>query len=210
MFEAALALFERGGVMMYPLLVCSILVVTLTLERILVLRNAALLPKNGLQLWADWFGSGLKKDQAPNPNSTALVNQILGPLCPYFPIELPRLEERLSDLSRKAKNRLERGGVYLDTIAGVAPLLGLLGTVLGMVEGFAKLSLAGAAKIEALSSGISEALLTTVAGLLIGIPALGAANLFTRHIENLLLGAEDQINDLLDQYPAQMLRHEDR
>ena len=94
---------------------------------------------------------------------------------------------------------MEQGLVLLDTIAGVAPLLGLLGTALGMIRVFAQLSTTGAAKMEALSSGISEALFTTVTGLCIGIPALIAANLISRHIDNLMLNLEDQLNQLLDE-----------
>ncbi|MDT8446543.1 MAG: MotA/TolQ/ExbB proton channel family protein [bacterium] len=208
MFPLIFDLFERGGIMMYPLLLCSVLVLTLTIERVLVLRRQSLLPKSALERWRSWLGQGVPVPLPPS--SPALLDQLLLPILPYFPIPLSRLEERFSDLSRKAKNRLERGVVYLDTIAGVAPLLGLLGTALGMVEVFAKLSLGGQTKIEALSGGISQALLTTVAGLVVGIPALIAANLFTRQIENLLLSAEDQVNGLLDQYFDQMIDHETR
>jgi len=210
MYQAVLSLFEQGGVMMYPLLLCSLVSFTLTLERLIVLRSLPLLSQKNFELWSRWIAAGIDKDNLPKSNPNTLIDQLLTPLVPYLPIELPRLEERISDLSRKAKNRLERGVVYLDTIAGVAPLLGLLGTALGMVEVFAQLSASGHAKMEALSSGISQALLTTVAGLVIGIPALIAANLLTRHIENLLLKVEDQVNDLLDQYYPQLVRHENR
>lgn len=206
MIDSLFTLFQRGGIMMYPLLACSVLVVTVTIERMVVLRRVLLLPKSSYERLARSLAEG--ELEAPK-DSAALLDQMLGPLLPYLPLPLARLEERFSDLSRKAKNRLERGLVYLDTIAGVAPLLGLLGTALGMVEVFAKLSLGGQTKIEALSGGISQALLTTVTGLVVGIPALIAANLFTRKIENLLLKAEDQVNQLLDQY-YQKIVDEDR
>ena len=88
----------------------------------------------------------------------------------------------------------------MDTIAGIAPLFGLLGTALGMVEVFSRLSGSGETKMEALSSGISEALYTTVTGLVIGIPALIAYNLLSRQIDNLLLIADEQVNDLLTEF----------
>jgi len=210
MYQAALSLFEQGGVMMYPLLLCSLITFTLTVERLIVLRSGPLVSSTSLKKWIRWIDEGMDKDALPANQPAPLIDQLLVPLVPYLPIELARLEERLSDLSRKARNRLERGVVYLDTIAGVAPLLGLLGTALGMVEVFAQLSAAGHAKMEALSSGISQALLTTVAGLLVGIPALIAANLFTRHIENLLLKAEDQVNTVLDEHYTSLVDHENR
>ncbi|MGK0290833.1 MAG: biopolymer transport protein ExbB, partial [bacterium] len=122
------------------------------------------------------------------------------------PMPHERLEERIADLSRKQKHQLERGMVFLETIAGIAPLFGLLGTALGMVEVFSRLSAMGEAKISALSSGISQALFTTVAGLFIGIPALIAYNLLNRHIQNLLIEAENQINLLVDGFHDQMVQ----
>ena len=88
----------------------------------------------------------------------------------------------------------------MDTIAGIAPLFGLLGTALGMVEVFSRLSITGEAKMSALSSGISQALFTTVAGLCIGIPSLIAFNLLSRHIERILIITEDQLNTLIDEH----------
>ena len=206
MTEEIQILFERGGVMMYPLLFCSLVVVTFVLERGMQLSRKRLFPAETLETWK---GRLADKPSEPRPHSSALLDQMLSPIEDYFPMPISRFEERLSDLSRKARNRMERGIVFLDLIGGVAPLLGLLGTTLGMIEVFSKLSTSGQAKIEALSGGISEALFTTVTGLLIGIPALVAANLYARHIENQLLVAEDQINGLLDQFYDQMVDHED-
>ena len=208
MTEELLILFARGGAMMYPLLLCSLLVVTFAIERALQLNSGRLFTKATLEAWKTRLSSGSM--EPPASSSAALLDQMLGPIQGYFPLPIARFEERLSDLSRKARNRLERGLVFLDLIGGVAPLFGLLGTALGMIDVFSKLSSSGQAKIESLSGGISEALFTTVAGLAIGIPALIAANLYARHIENQLLKVEDEINGLLDQFYDKMVEHENR
>ncbi len=185
---------------MIPLAVCSFLVLLITLERLLILRNGRLISKKYLKNWKQWFQSDMRHTALPNKKKPSILNCMLVPLIHYFPLPQSRLEERLADISRKEKHRLERGLVILDTIAGIAPLFGLLGTALGMVEVFSRLSVAGEAKMSALSSGISQALFTTVAGLCIGIPALIAYNLFSRHVESILLTAEDQLNQLIDEF----------
>jgi len=200
MTEQLEVIFNKGGIMMIPLSICSFLVILIALERVLVLRKNRLLNPRYLKTWKSWFNNGMKLNNIPDTRRSALINQLLLPVVTHLPLSESKVEERLADISRKIKNRLERGLVYLDTIAGIAPLCGLLGTALGMVEVFSRLSGAGETKMEALSSGISEALYTTVAGLVIGIPALIAYNLLSRQIDNLLLVADEQVNDLLMEF----------
>ena len=200
MIEKLAVIFDKGGIMMIPLCICSFLVIVVALERMLVLRKNRLLNRSYFELWRSWFSNGMTSNQMPIGNKVALINQLLLPIAGHFPLSESKVDERLLDISRKVKNRLERGLVYLDTIAGIAPLFGLLGTALGMVEVFSRLSGAGETKMEALSSGISEALYTTVTGLVIGIPALIAYNLLSRKIDNLLIVADEQVNDLLTEF----------
>lgn len=185
---------------MIPLSICSFLVILIALERVLVLRKNRLLSPHYLKNWKSWFSDGMQLNKIPVTSRSALINQLLLPVVTHLPLSESKVEEKLVDISRKIKNRLERGLVYLDTIAGIAPLFGLLGTALGMVEVFSRLSGSGETKMEALSSGISEALYTTVTGLVIGIPALIAYNLLSRQIDNLLLIADEQVNDLLTEF----------
>lgn len=193
-------IFEKGGVMMIPLGICSFLVVLITIERLLFLRKGKLVSSVFYEQWRKWFSSNMSLDHKPKVLRRSVLSGIFHPISTFFPLGGNRLEERISDLSRKEKHKLEQGLVFLDTIAGIAPLFGLLGTALGMVDVFSRLSMAGEAKMEALSSGISQALFTTVAGLFIGIPALIAYNLFTRHVDNILVRAEDQVNALVDEF----------
>lgn len=186
--------------MMIPLGVCSFLVVLITLERIFILQKKRLVSEQSIQYWRDWFSEEGEKDRFSADVGASIVGLIMTKIVLVLPLSKSRLEERLSDLARIEKHRLERGLVVLDTIAGIAPLFGLLGTALGMVEVFSRLSLVDEAKMSALSSGISQALFTTVAGLMIGIPSLIAFNLFTRRIDSLMITAEEQINSLVDTF----------
>ncbi len=195
----------KGGIMMIPLTICSFLTVFLILERILVLRKGRLVSRKYYVDWKKWFLSSKDAAAIPDSKSPSILTRILFPLATYFPWPRSRFEERISDLTRRQKHRLERGLVFLDTIAGIAPLFGLLGTALGMVEVFSKLSAMEETKMSALSSGISQALFTTVAGLFIGIPALIATNLFSRHIDNLLMATEEQLNSLTDEFFSLMI-----
>lgn len=191
---------------MIPLTVCSFIVLLVTFERLLMLRQGRVLPKKILKEWDEWFKNQMKPANVPQKNRASLVGSIFHSLVSYLPLNQSRYEERITDLARKEKHRLERGLVFLDTIAGIAPLFGLLGTALGMVEVFSRLSVAGEAKMSALSAGISQALFTTVTGLCIGIPSLIAYNLFSRHIEKLLIIAEEQINQLTDKYYSSIIK----
>jgi len=191
---------------MIPLGICSFIVLLITLERLLMLRSGRLLPEKYKKEWENWFENSMQTTIPSRKNSTSILGSILDSLAEYLPLPQTRFEERLADLARKEKHKMEKGLVYLDTIAGIAPLFGLLGTALGMVEVFSRLSVAGEAKMSALSAGISQALFTTVTGLCIGIPSLIAFNLFSRYIEKILILTEDQLNSIIDRYYTQIIK----
>ncbi len=193
-------ILEKGGIMMIPLMICSFVVMLVIIERLFSLRKNRIVSSSSLKKWETWLANGMNSEEIPGLNPTSLVGSILFSLSEHLPMDKTRLEERTEELARREKHRLENGLVYLDTIAGIAPLFGLLGTALGMVEVFSRLSAVGEAKMSALSSGISQALFTTVTGLCIGIPSLVAFNLFSRHIEKILIMAEEQLNSLIDRY----------
>ena len=117
---------------------------------------------------------------------------------------LPRedIKETLLDQGRQEVHQLEKGLGVLETVAGIAPLLGLLGTVLGILKVFKVISVMGVGQATALAGGISEALITTIAGLFIGIPALVAYNYFANRAEALVLEIEKYSNRLLNKIGA--------
>ena len=108
------------------------------------------------------------------------------------------IKEAILDQGRQEARTLERGLVILETVAGIAPLLGLLGTVIGMIKVFRVITQEGLGQTQSLSGGISEALFTTVVGLSIAIPALVAYNYFSHKVEDLVLEIEKYSGQLVN------------
>ncbi len=192
-------LFQRGGIMMYFLAVTSLFAVALIIERFISLRKKKILIPEIISV-VENFSSLKDMDLARNictKYDGPLPNLILTALDHYH---LPKAEIRevLEDQGRQEIRTLKRGLVSLEAIAAVAPLMGLLGTVLGMVQVFAVIKEQGIGQTAALSGGISQALLTTVAGLFIGIPVLLFYYYFSQKANNLILDIEKYTNKLLD------------
>lgn len=201
MLESINIFLKEGGVMLFPLFICSFLLVFIVLEKLFFLSKFINLPQDVRIRWEKIFSkNSIEVPPVDKKNKLALLNLILFPIAKELPLSEEQLEDRLQDAFRHQKHRMESKLVFLDTIAGIAPLFGLLGTALGMVKVFSKLSIEGQQQISLLSSGISEALITTIAGLFIGIPALVANNLFHRQIQNLLTTTEIQINKIINKH----------
>jgi biopolymer transport protein ExbB len=108
------------------------------------------------------------------------------------------ITERVQDAGRHVLHDLEKYLSALGTIATITPLLGLLGTVVGMIDVFSNIMLQGVGQSQALSGGIATALLTTAAGLLVAIPSLIAHRYFERQLENISVQLEEQTSVFLD------------
>ena len=193
-----LGLFGLGGVMMLPLGICSVLTLTVIFDRLWFLRSGRLLPGKALRVVREQAEENPGQPSKLAPENTHPVGRILRHGLALLPTTSGHLQEALRDQAHRERHTLERGLTTLEVIAGIAPLLGLLGTALGMIEVFQNLALAGPGRNEALSRGISEALLTTVLGLGIGIPALVAHSLFARKIEALSLRIEEEVQFVYD------------
>lgn len=193
-----LELFERGGIMMYPILLASIIALIFIIERAIALRKRKIIIPEIISV-VESFSTEKDIEFAKN-----ICTKYNGPLPNLINIALenagsPKAEirELLEDQGRQDIRSLEKGLGILETIAAIAPLMGLLGTVIGMVGVFAVIKEQGVGQTAALSGGISEALLTTVAGLFVGIPVLMAYNYFTGKSENLILDIEKYANTLV-------------
>ncbi len=201
--EQVLDFLGKGGFIIYPLILCSIFGLAIVIEKAITLqRKKVIIPEivNVLDniKGADDAGLALsicEKHEGPFANiiQAGLENR-----------DLPKddLKEILTDQGRQEVHTLERGLVILETIAGIAPLLGLLGTVIGILKVFDVISELGVGQATALSGGISEALITTILGLSIGIPALVVYNLFTNKAEGLVLEIEKYSSLLLKKVSA--------
>lgn len=188
----------KGGIIMIPLALCSILGLAIVIEKFFSLRQKKVIIPEIVSVLDNIKGSedvGLavsicEKYEGPFANiiRTGLENRELSK---------DDLKEALLDQGRQEVRTLERGLVVLETIAGIAPLLGLLGTVIGILKVFNVISELGVGQAAALSVGISEALITTIVGLSIGIPAVVAFNYFASKAENVVLDIEKYSSALL-------------
>ena len=188
----------QGGVLMIPLAACSVLAVWVVVDRAFHLRASRVMEPEIVGVI----------DSIEEPGDIPLARSICdkhpGPFAAIVRVALdnrerPRVElrELIEDQGRQEVARLERGLGLLETVAGIAPLLGLLGTVLGMIQVFEVVSQQGVGQAQSLSGGISQALITTAAGLSIGIPALVGYNYFVGKAERLVLDMEAQTNRLV-------------
>ncbi len=172
--ELVIGWVEKGGVLMWPLVLFSVLALWIFLERLIHLRRA----NSDAERLFDVVGEQLAEDKPAG--AYQLVRTFPGPVAAVFralllapPQSKADLEELAMMQARQEHRRLTRRLPLLNLIAGLAPLMGLLGTVVGMVRAFQTVATAqGPVNPSTLAGGIWEALLTTVAGLVVAIPAL--------------------------------------
>ena len=191
--------FTKGGVFMWPLLVCSIVAVTTIIVRAFALRE-----KNVLPLVIESEMERLVPGASPerlarivhhDPSSLARIVRVA-----LQHLRWPRSEnvEAVQTRARHEMVRLERGLVLLEVITGIAPLIGLIGTVSGLIHVFASLGLsAAAADAKQIARGISEALSCTIFGLGIAVPALVAFVYSSKKVEVMSVEMESLVTDLL-------------
>lgn len=189
----------RGGMFMWPLLICSIVAVTVILLRAMALREKMVVPLV-LETEIERLVPGA------SPERLMRIAQVdNSPLARISLVALqhlrwPRSEnvEAVQTRARHEMVRLERGLIVLEVITGIAPLLGLLGTVSGLVHVFAHIGLsAGGTDTKGIALGISEALNTTIFGLSIAVPSLIAFSYFSKKVEVMAVEMESLVADLL-------------
>ncbi len=191
--------FVKGGIAMWPLLVCSIVGVAIVLERIWALRRDRIISRR--------LARAIEK-QPSSPEQIEKIRavgeqdkSVLGELTQvtFAHASLPKTEnvEAVQAVARQIVGRMERGLTTLALIAELGPLLGLLGTVIGMVRLFNDVAQKGLGEPAQISAGIYEALTATMTGLGIAVPALIAYMYLRRRVEVLVLELERHTNELL-------------
>lgn len=177
--------FQQGGVLMWPLLLCSILTVAVILERAWRLRRSALIDPAAVEdIQAHIERGQIEQAIHRHHNSPSLAGRILSRGLEEYRTTSVDIETAMFDAAERGLQVLQNNLGVLNVIAKVAPLLGLLGTVTGMIMGFEALELAGVGR-EALARAIRVALITTAAGLMISIPTLVAAAYFRARVRRL-------------------------
>src|SRR6202453_4523651 len=182
---------QAGGALMWPIMLCSVVAAAITLERLWTLQDRRVLPPDLMQkVW--------KLVETHQINDKVILalehNSPLGRLLAaglqnrHRPREI--LMERLEDTGRHVVYELERYLNTLGTIAGVSPLLGLLGTVTGIIRAFNAIEAGGMGDPRVLSGGIAEALVATAAGLCVAIPSLFAYRYLRGRVERIVVEME--------------------
>ncbi len=179
-------LIEGAGVFIYPLGLCSFLALFIIIERLISLRDSKVIPRDV----ANALIEGRVDDLTPNLGTTA------GRIISFYKNSSPDAEA-LKAFVQLEITRLERGMFWLDIVISAAPLLGLLGTVAGLVTVFAAPE-SGLPSPEAISRGVGLALSTTVMGLSIAIPAIVGNSYIHRRIEKLCARLNISVERLID------------
>jgi len=195
-----LDMFFQGGFIMWPILLCSIIALAVSIDRYLVIRKARL---NAPKFLAALRSMVKKKDidgaiQFCMAEKTPASNMIRKGLRKVR-FGHARVKEAIESAGKQEISKLEKGLTVLATVSGIAPLLGFLGTVTGMIGAFMRIQdLQGSASPSDLAAGIWEALLTTAFGLGVGIIALVFYNYFLNKINKLVNDMEVISTDVLD------------
>jgi biopolymer transport protein ExbB len=197
--QTMVSFFTKGGLFMWPLLACSIVTVTTIVLSILTLREKKVLPlviESEIERLVPG-GSAERLIRIVNDDNSSLARITRVAL---QHMRWPRSEniEFAQTRARAELVRLERGLIVLEVVTGIAPLIGLIGTVSGLVQVFSGLGLSsGAADTKAVALGISMALNCTIFGLSIAVPSLIAFSYFSKKVEVLSVQMESMVSDLI-------------
>ena len=192
-------LFKAGGWVMWPILGCAVLAVGIILERFWTLRGGSAIPPSLVQEIRDWAASNrLDPAHLEALKQNSPLGELLAAALEVRHRPREQIKERVEDIGRHIAHELERFLNTLGTIAGVAPLLGLLGTVFGMIRMFLGILKSGVGDASRLAGGIGEALVTTAAGLCVAIPALMFYRYFRGRVAEYVIDMEKQAIALLD------------
>jgi len=194
-----LEIILAGGWLMAPILLCSTLSVAIIIERFWTLRKSKVTPADLAATVEDWAA----KDELDRRHLSQLsVESPLGRIYSAALINRKRsrevIKEAVEDTGRHVVHDLERFLNTLGTIAGITPLLGLLGTVVGMIKVFSAIMISGVGDANVLAGGISQALITTAAGLTVAIPSFFFYRFFRGMVAEYVVSMEEKALSLID------------
>lgn len=193
MLSEAIEFLKQGGWPMIPLGICSVAGLAIAFERMFALRRHRAIPKTVVDVMDLYQGEGsLESTISVCRNNPSPFGRIVEILIHARNLDHHQIIELLHSNGRKEVEKLERGLLVLEIVAGISPLIGLLGTVLGMVTVFDAITAEGLGDAQVLSEGISKALITTVAGLSVAIPALAFHSYFTKHVESIAIEMQER------------------
>ena len=207
--SAVFTVLRQGGWVMVPIGVASLLAVTIIIDRAIALRRRAVLDPRVLSILDDYSGEGsaeacLNACRACRAPFARVIEDILR----TRNLDEAQLLETMNLSGRSQISVLERGLTVLEIIGNTGPLLGLLGTVLGMISMFNAVTLSGLGNPQVLSDGIAKALVTTVGGLCVAIPAVAFHSWYCRKVDDFAAEMQDRATGFI--FKLQALRKSGR
>lgn len=192
-------LFQDGGWAMYPLVVLLVLGVAIAIERMINLTRAGIDANSFFQNLEEALRSG-------GPDEAARIcSETRGPVASVIHAGLLRMHRGIDHVEKAIDNAgavemafLERGMVWLSTVANLAPMIGFLGTVSGMISAFQAIERAGDVEPSMVAGGISEALITTASGLIVGIIIQFLHNFFASRIDRIIADMQEHTAGFID------------
>jgi biopolymer transport protein ExbB len=201
-----------GGLLMIPIITCSVLLMVFVFERLIMLRRPRVIPRPFVKRFLEQLGEG----QFDRESAMAACEENKSPVAEVFLAAVKKwgrpaveVEQAIIDAGERVTNGLRKYLRLFNGIATISPLLGLLGTVTGMIAAFNVIAKASAmGRPEMLAAGISEALLSTAAGLVVAIPALAAYLYFVGRVDQLVVELDSAAQKVVDHISAEALQNE--
>jgi len=194
-----LEIILAGGWLMVPILLCSTLAVAIVIERFWTLRRSKVLPTSLSGMVEDWAARHeLDARHLEQLRRESPLGRIYAAALDNRNRSREVIKEAVEDTGRHVVHDLERFLNTLGTIAGISPLLGLLGTVVGMIKVFSAIMINGVGDANVLAGGISQALITTAAGLTVAIPSYFFYRFFRGMVAEYVISMEKRAISLID------------
>ncbi len=195
MFE----ILKAGGLLMLPIILCSVVALAIIIERYWALRVSKVRPRDQLpQVWAWIKNRELDSEKIKQLKQSSLFGYVLAAGLTASRHGREAMKDAIQEAGDHAAHDMEKFLSALGTIAAISPLLGLLGTVLGMVDVFTDIMIQGTGNTAVLAGGISKALVTTAAGLTVAIPAVVFHRALNRKVDELLVMMEQDSAKLVE------------
>jgi biopolymer transport protein ExbB len=192
-------IIRAGGLLMIPIVLCSIIAIAIIIERFWTLSSSRTTPKYVLaQVWTWLKNNQLDSAKLRELRLSSPLGQVLAAGLVTSKYGRAAMIESIEQTAALVIHDMERYLNTLGTIAAITPLLGLLGTVVGMIDVFSEIMLQGTGNANALAGGISQALISTAAGLTVAIPTFMFHRFFTRRVDSLVLNLEQESIKLVD------------
>jgi len=192
-------LVKSGGWLMLPIILCSVISISIIVERFWSLQREKVLPKHLVaSVWHMVKTGKLERGKIEEVGRQSALGKVLSAGLNVRDQRRERIKESIEERGREVVHELERFLNALGTVASISPLLGLLGTVVGIMKAFNEIVLYGVGNPGVLAGGISQALITTIAGLSVAIVSLVFYRYFRRKVDTIVVEMEREAIKMVD------------